>query len=64
MARQRMRRGVALVVLAVLITASMQARPQGTDVLAALNKRITELYSAGKFGEAIPPAEKSLELTR
>jgi hypothetical protein len=26
--------------------------------------RISELYSAGKFGEAIPLAEKSLESTR
>jgi hypothetical protein len=32
--------------------------------IAALNKRISELYGAGKFGEAIPLAEKSLEATR
>src|SRR5271163_4387007 len=51
---------VALIVLAALlaIIASMQARTRGTDDLAALNKRISELYSAGKFGGEIPLAEK------
>jgi tetratricopeptide (TPR) repeat protein len=35
-----------------------------SDNLAALNQRINQMYNAGKYGEAIPLAEKSLELTR
>src|SRR5262249_55626269 len=35
-----------------------------SDELTALNRRISELYRAGKYGEAIPIAERSLELTR
>src|SRR5258708_2130831 len=63
MAGQWKRRGVALIVLAVLmvIAAPMQTRAQSTNDLPALNERISELYRAGKFGEAIPLAEKSLE---
>jgi hypothetical protein len=63
MAGQWMRRGLAPIVLAVVmvIAAPMQTRAQRADDLAALNKRISELQSAGKFGEAIPLAEKSLE---
>src|SRR5262249_11041608 len=34
------------------------------DEIAALNQRISELYRAGKYSEAIPLAERSLELTR
>jgi tetratricopeptide (TPR) repeat protein len=40
------------------------ARAHSDDELKALNQRISELYSAGKYAEAIPLAEKSLELTR
>jgi CHAT domain-containing protein/tetratricopeptide (TPR) repeat protein len=34
-----------------------------SDELTALNLRISELYRAGKYAEAIPLAERSLELT-
>jgi tetratricopeptide (TPR) repeat protein/CHAT domain-containing protein len=59
-------RGAALIARVVLmvIGAPMKARAQRTDAPSALNKHISDLYSAGKFGEAIPLAEKSLELTR
>src|SRR5262245_13343422 len=66
LAGQWIPRGAALIVLVVLmvIGAPMKAQPQRTDDPGALNKHISDLYSAGKFGEAIPLAEKSLELTR
>jgi CHAT domain-containing protein/Tfp pilus assembly protein PilF len=44
--------------------APIAAQAQGTADLATLNNRIRELYKARKYGEAIPLAEKSLELTR
>ena len=31
--------------------------------LSSLNKQVTELYQAGKFNEAIPIAQESLELS-
>ena len=60
--RQR-RVSVLVLLLAVLVAVGSPACAQFED-LAALNRRISELYSAGKYGEAIPLAEKSLELTR
>src|SRR5262245_40086213 len=35
-----------------------------SDEITAINRRIGELYRAGKYGEAIPIAKRSLELTR
>mgnify|MGYP003902571031 CR=1 FL=1 len=49
-------------VLAMFASASVGA--QTNDDLAALNKRVSELHSAGKYGEAIPLAERSLARTR
>ncbi len=37
---------------------------QKPDYLVALNQRISALYDAGKYAEAIPLAERALELTR
>lgn len=39
------------------------ARTVGVDELATINQGVRELYTAGKYGEAIPLAEKALELT-
>ena len=41
------------------------AEDQGNDLakLSSLNKQVTELYQAGKFNEAIPIAQESLELS-
>jgi CHAT domain-containing protein/Tfp pilus assembly protein PilF len=52
---------VALVMAVFVCTSAL---PQSNDDLVALNQRIDELYRAGKYGEAIPLQEKSLELTR
>ena len=55
---------VLLLMVAVTSAPSASGQAQGADELSALNKRISELYSEGKFGEAIPLAERSLTLTR
>jgi CHAT domain-containing protein/tetratricopeptide (TPR) repeat protein len=66
MTGQLMRRGVALIVLAVLpvIAASMQARAQGADDLAALREQVRQLHSQGKYSEAVPLAERYVALAR
>ena len=48
----------------VLIGVAGNGAAAQTDDLASLNRRVGELYAAGKFGEAVPLAERSLELTR
>jgi CHAT domain-containing protein/tetratricopeptide (TPR) repeat protein len=53
---------VFVAVLAVI--ASIAAQAQATDDLAALNKKVQTLYVQGKYAEAIPLAQRSLELTR
>jgi tetratricopeptide (TPR) repeat protein len=35
-----------------------------SDEIATLNRQIAELFRAGKYSEAIPPSERSLQLTR
>jgi len=55
---------VLTIAMLLAIAAPIAARAQREDDLAALNQRVSELYGAGKFAEAIPLAEKSLELTR
>ena len=57
-------KGVVLACLLLVagIATACSALAQSDD-LAALNQRISELYSAGKYGEAIPLAQKLLELT-
>ena len=61
----RFRNGVVLacvlLVAGIATTGSALAQP---DDLAALNQRISELYSAAQYAEAIPLAERSLELIR
>ena len=53
-----------ILLIVVLIVVACHGATAQTDDLPALNKRVSELYSSGKYGEAIPLAEKSLELTR
>jgi hypothetical protein len=66
MAGQCKRRGVALIVLAILmvIAAPMRARAQGTDDLYALHKQIATLLPQGKYAEATEIAKGSLALAR
>jgi CHAT domain-containing protein/tetratricopeptide (TPR) repeat protein len=52
------------IAIAVLITTGGALQSQSLDELDNLEKRIGELYPAGRFGEAIPLAERALELTR
>ena len=53
----------AIVVVIMVVSCSPNSWAQSDD-LARLNSRVGELYRAGKYGEAIPLAERSLELTR
>jgi tetratricopeptide (TPR) repeat protein/CHAT domain-containing protein len=53
-----------LVVTLLVVVTSISGGAQSDDDIAALIRRISELYSAGRFGEAIPLAERSVELTR
>ena len=51
--------------LAVALTASINGVALAqTDDGAALTQRVSELYKAGKYGDAIPFAEKALEIIR
>jgi tetratricopeptide (TPR) repeat protein/CHAT domain-containing protein len=52
-----------MMAMALVFVVCTSALAQSDD-LAGLNKRIEELYRAGKYSEAIPLAEKSLQLTR
>ncbi len=55
---------LTIAMLLLAIAAPTGARAQGADDLAAINQRVSELYSVGKYGDAIPFAERSFELTR
>ena len=44
--------------------AAGSATAQSDEALKALNQRLIELYKAGKFGEAIPVAERYAEATK
>ncbi|TMJ77789.1 MAG: tetratricopeptide repeat protein, partial [Alphaproteobacteria bacterium] len=61
----RFHKGVVLA-CALFVAGIASASPTRvqSDDLAANNQRISELYGAGKYPEAIPLAERSLELTR
>ena len=55
----------ALIVIGVVLAGgTATVRAQGRDDLAALNAQIAKLDQAGKYAEAIPLAQRSLELTR
>src|ERR1700730_14667343 len=64
MIAEHVRPRVALIVLAALlaITASMQARAQGTDDLEALSKQVVALYGQAKYAEATEVAKHLLAL--
>ena len=64
MAGRWLRRGVALIVLATLLTTagSMRAQAQSDDDLAALRGQVSRLHSQGKSAEAIPLAERYVAL--
>ncbi len=54
-----------LAILAVVLAPSMTGVALAqTDDLDAMNWRVSELFGSGKYAEAIPLAEKSLEITR
>lgn len=51
-----------LMIALLAAAAPMGAHALGADDIAVLNQRVSELYGAGKYAEAIPLAEKSLDL--
>ena len=53
---------VATCALAVATIAPSQGAAQSTEDLSALNQQVGTLYEQGKYGEAIPVAEKALAL--
>jgi esterase/lipase superfamily enzyme len=61
-----LRRGVVLIMLAMLLATagSMRAQAQGADDLAALRDQVSRLHSQGKSDEAIPIAERYVALAR
>jgi tetratricopeptide (TPR) repeat protein/CHAT domain-containing protein len=58
----------AIVIFAVLTLAKTnwpsEARAQGADELASLHTKVSQLYSQGKYAEAIPIAERYVSLAR
>src|SRR5215831_10456167 len=59
--------GGPLLACAVLVSGAIISDPahaQSNDELKALNQRVIELYKSGTYAEAIPLAERSLQLTR
>jgi esterase/lipase superfamily enzyme/tetratricopeptide (TPR) repeat protein len=66
MARQWMRRGVALIALAVLLATAPQmlARAQSDDDLAAMQEQVRQLHSQSRYVEAVPIAERYVALAR
>jgi tetratricopeptide (TPR) repeat protein len=60
-----MSRGVALIVLALVALAGGRAAlAQTAEEIADLNRRVIELYQAGKYAEALPIAERAVALGR
>jgi tetratricopeptide (TPR) repeat protein len=53
-----LRSALALVLLAGLIGPARDAAAQSADDIDALNRRVLELYGAGKYAEAIPLARR------
>ena len=60
---QRMRLGAAVIGLALAVIGSSPVSAQ-MESFSALQQRIDQLHVSGKYDEAIPLAEKLLELTR
>ena len=52
---------IAGLVIAIAISAPAPAAAQGREA-AALDAKVTELFNAGKYQEAIPLAERSLAI--
>ena len=64
MVRSRYARVVANVALVVLLASAgiAEARAQGDDDLAALNKQIVQLYGQAKYAEATALAQRALAI--
>src|SRR5439155_5781976 len=57
-----LRRGVALILLAVLLATAGPMRAQGADDLAALSREVSRLHGQGRYAEAVPLAERYVAL--
>jgi hypothetical protein len=58
------RRLLALVVAVCGVALASAARAQGQDDLARLNAEVIRLHEQGKFAEALPIAQRFVELAR
>jgi len=59
----RLRRGLRIGLLALLAAGALAAAASAqTDPIAELNSRISELYGAGRYAEALPLAERAVEV--
>ena len=59
-------RWIALIIFVALLatTSAMHTRAQSADELAALRAQVSRQFSQGKYGEAIPLAERYVALAR
>ena len=55
---------IALLATLVLGIGTVGAQAQGADDLAALHGQVSQLYSQGKYAEALPIAERYVALAR
>ena len=53
---------VAMIAVALGLLLSSHAMAQQGDDLSALDAQVTKLYGEGKYGEAIPLAQRSLAI--
>src|SRR5262249_26251250 len=58
------RRAVELMAFVALITGPMATRTQGADDFATLRAQVSKLYDDGKYSDAIPIAERYVDLAR
>ena len=52
--------GATTVFLALVVLVATPSQTRSAEDLAALNKQVGQLYRQGKYGEAIPIAERGL----
>jgi tetratricopeptide repeat protein len=52
----------AMIIAVMLVSGAVKAQGHSTETPAELNRQVLELYSSGKYEQAIPIAKKLLEM--